>query len=68
MPFRVLIIGGTRQVGAAVVRASVALPPCAEVVMLNRKATTLAASDGLRQVILDTAAAGFQADVTKLGP
>ena len=66
MPFRVLIIGGTGQVGAAVVRALVAQPPCAEVVMVNRKATQLAAGDRFRQVILDTAAAGFQAEVTTL--
>ena len=66
MTFRVLIIGGSGQVGASVVRALVALPSCAEVVMVNRKASPLAASDRLRQVILDTAAAGFQAEVTKL--
>ena len=41
MPFRVLIIGGTGQVGAAVVRALVAEPSCAEVVMVNRKAIPL---------------------------
>lgn len=35
MAFRVLIIGGTGQVGAAVVRAFVAEPSCAEVVMVN---------------------------------
>jgi hypothetical protein len=61
-----LIIGGSGQVGASVVRALVALPSCVEVVMVNRKASPLAASDRLRQVILDTAAAGFQAEVTKL--
>jgi uncharacterized protein YbjT (DUF2867 family) len=66
MTFRVLIIGGSGQVGASVVRALVALPSCVEVVMVNRKASPLAASDRLRQVILDTAAAGFQAEVTKL--
>ena len=66
MPFRVVIIGGTGQVGAAVVRALVALPSCAEVVLVNRKATPLTANDRLRQVILDTGAAGFQAEVTKL--
>jgi uncharacterized protein YbjT (DUF2867 family) len=38
MAFRVLIIGGTGQVGAAVVRALAAEPSCAEVVMVNRKA------------------------------
>ena len=64
--FRVFIIGGTGQVGAAVVRALVSLPSRAEVVMVNREATALAASDRLRQVILDTGAAGFQAEITKL--
>jgi uncharacterized protein YbjT (DUF2867 family) len=66
MPFRVLMIGGTGQVGAAVVRALVGLPSCAEVVMVNRKATPLAATPRLRQEVLDTGAAGFQAEVTKL--
>jgi len=66
LAFRVLIIGGTGQVGAAVVRALVALPSCAEVVMVNRKATPLTANHRLRQVILDTAAAQFPAEVTKL--
>lgn len=66
MPFRVLIIGGTGQVGAAVVRALVAEPPCAEVVMVNRKATSLTADHHLRQVILDTASVQFPAEVTKL--
>src|SRR5579872_368440 len=66
MPFRVLIIGGTGQVGAAVVRALVAQPSCTEVVMVNRKAAPLAANPRLRQVILDTAAPQFQAEVTKL--
>jgi len=54
--FRVLIIGGTGQVGAAVVRALAAEPSCAEVVMVNRKAIALTADPRVRQVILDTAA------------
>ena len=66
MAFRALIIGGTGQVGAAVVRALVAEPSCAEVVMVNRKAAPLTANPRLRQVILDTAAAQFPAEVTKL--
>jgi uncharacterized protein YbjT (DUF2867 family) len=61
-----LIIGGTGQVGAVVVRALVAEPSCAEVVMANRKATPLAATHRLRQVILDTAAPQFPADVATL--
>src|SRR5271170_5320904 len=66
MAFRVLIIGGTGQVGAAVVRALVAEPSCAEVVMVNRKAIPLTANDRLRQVILDTAATQFPAEVTRI--
>ncbi len=59
MGFRVLIIGGTGQVGAAVVRALVAEPSCAELVMVNRKAIPPTATHRLRQVILDTGAAQF---------
>jgi uncharacterized protein YbjT (DUF2867 family) len=66
MAFRVLIIGGTGQVGASVVRALAAEPSCAEVVMVNRKATSLAADSRVRQVIVDTAAAQFAAEVTTL--
>jgi len=64
--FRVLIIGGTGQVGAAVVRALTAEPSCTEVVMVNRKPMSLTANPRLRQVIMDTAAAQFSADVTTL--
>ncbi len=66
MTFRVLIIGGTGQVGAAVVRALLAEPSCAEVVMVNRRETSLAAVPRLRQVIMDTAANRFSAEVTTL--
>lgn len=66
MAFRVLIVGGTGQVGAAVVRTLLSEPSCTEVVMINRKATPLTADHRLRQVILDTASAQFRAEVTKL--
>lgn len=66
MAFRVLIIGGTGQVGAAVVRALVAERSCTEIVMVNRRAVSLTTDPRVRQVILDTAAAGFPADVTSL--
>src|SRR5882757_3207772 len=66
MAFRVLIIGGTGQVGAAVVRALAAEPSCAEVVMVNRRAISLTADPRVRQVILDTADAQFPAEVTRL--
>ena len=48
------------------VRALVALPSCAEVVMVNRKATPLASSHRVWQVIVDTAAAEFPVAVTEL--
>ena len=64
MAFRVLIIGGTGQVGAAVVRALTAEPSCAEVVMVNRRAISLADGPRMRQVVMDTAADHFSADVT----
>src|SRR5246127_6020288 len=66
MGFRVLIIGGTGQVGAAVVRASIAEASCAEVVMVNRRSSVVAADPRVRQVILNTADARFPAEVTKL--
>lgn len=66
MAFRVLIIGGTGQVGAAVVRALLAEPSCIELVMVNRREVDLARDPRLRQVVLDTAAAGFSADVATL--
>jgi uncharacterized protein YbjT (DUF2867 family) len=64
MAFRVLIIGGTGQVGAAVVRALAAESACTEIVMVNRRPITLAADARVRQVVVDTAAAQFSADVT----
>jgi len=66
MAFRVLIIGGTGQVGGAVVRALIAQSSCAEVVVVNRKATAQTATHRVRQVILDTAAPQFPVAVTTL--
>ena len=66
MAFRVLIIGGTGQVGAAVLRALIAEPACAEVVMVNRKAISPIADSRVRQVIFDTASAEFSTEVTTL--
>lgn len=64
--FRMLIIGGTGQVGAAVVRALGAEPSCAEIVMVNRRTVSLTGDARVRQVILDTAADQFPAAVTVL--
>jgi len=66
MGFRVLIIGGTGQVGAAVVRALAAEPSCTEVVMVNRRVISLSGDPRVRQVIVDTAAPQFSTDVTML--
>ena len=66
MAFRVLIMGGTGQVGAAVVRALAEERSCAEVVMINRKVSAVTADPRVRQVILDTAAPDFPAEVAKL--
>jgi uncharacterized protein YbjT (DUF2867 family) len=67
MPFRVLIIGGTGQVGASVVRALAGESSCAEVVMVNRRAVSTTADARVRQVILDTATATLlSADILAL--
>lgn len=66
MSFRLLIAGGTGQVGSAVVRAMLASRECSEVVAIVRKAGALPADPKLRQVVLDTAADGFEAAVTRL--
>src|SRR5689334_9793918 len=59
-------MGGTGQVGSAVVRALVAEASCAEVVMVNRRSISLTAAPRVRQVIMDTGSAQFAADVTTL--
>jgi uncharacterized protein YbjT (DUF2867 family) len=66
MAFRVVIIGGTGQVGSAVVRALAAEPSCAEVVMVNRRAISRTDDLRVRGVILDTDAADLLAEVTRL--
>src|SRR6202051_4475497 len=66
MAFRVLIVGGTGQVGAAVVRALAAEPSCAEVMMVSRRPVSPDAGPRERQVILDTADDRFPAEVTEV--
>ena len=57
--FAVIIIGGTGQVGGAVVTELLALAQCREVVMVTRQ--TIAARSRVRNVVLDTSAADFAA-------
>jgi uncharacterized protein YbjT (DUF2867 family) len=66
MSFRVLIIGGSGQVGSALVRALLASSACTEVVMVNRRTIPLTADARVRQVILDTAAGDFSTEITAL--
>lgn len=68
MGFRVLVIGGTGQVGSALVRALLAAEACTEVVMVNRRTAPLPSGAGarLRQVVLDTGAADFSDAVAGL--
>jgi uncharacterized protein YbjT (DUF2867 family) len=62
--FRVIVIGGTGQVGGAVVQALLADPLCREVIMVTRKPVTIADPARLRDVVMDTGAADFE---TRIG-
>ncbi len=66
MGFRVLVAGGTGQVGSALVRALLAAKSCTEVVMVNRRLSPLAADARLRQVVMDTGAADFADEIADL--
>jgi len=66
MGFRVLVVGGTGQVGSGLVRALLAVSSCTEVVMVNRRTIPLAADARLRQVIMDTSAANFASEIAEL--
>ena len=66
MGFRILIVGGSGQVGSALVRALLAARACTEVVMVNRRTISVAAATRLRQVILDTGADNFASEITEL--
>jgi uncharacterized protein YbjT (DUF2867 family) len=66
MGFRVLIVGGTGQVGSGLVRAMLAAGTCTEVVMVNRRTIPRAADTRLRQVTLDTGSANFDGEIAEL--
>ncbi|MEJ0005486.1 MAG: NAD-dependent epimerase/dehydratase family protein [Steroidobacteraceae bacterium] len=66
MGFRVLVIGGTGQVGSGLVRALLACGSCTEVVMVNRRTIPLTADARLRQVVLDTGGANFAIETAEL--
>ena len=64
--FRVIVIGGTGQVGSAVVQALLAESVCREVVMVTRKSVVIADPARLRNVVMDTGAADFEMRVADL--
>lgn len=64
--FRVIIIGGTGQVGGAVLQALLAESICREVVMVTRKPAVIADPARLRNVVMDTGAVDFEARVADL--
>src|SRR5580693_3875794 len=64
--FRVIIIGGTGQVGSAVVQALLAESECLEVIMVTRKAVVIADPARQRNVLMDTGAADFEMRVADL--
>src|SRR5580693_7930014 len=55
--FAAMVLGGTGQVGGAAVGELLAIPECREVVMVTRK--PIAPRSRVRNVVLDTGAAGF---------
>ncbi|WP_114240999.1 NAD(P)H-binding protein [Dyella sp. C9] len=66
MGFRILIAGGTGQVGSALVRALLACNACTEIVLVNRRTGALVDDARLRQVVMDTGSASFAGDVEAL--
>jgi uncharacterized protein YbjT (DUF2867 family) len=66
MGFRVLVVGGSGQVGSGLVRALLAHGSCTEVVMVNRRTIALGSGARLRQVIMDTSAANFASEIAEL--
>jgi len=64
--FRVIVIGGTGQVGSVVVQALLAESMCHEVVMVSRKPVVIADPARLRNVVMDTGASDFEMRVVDL--
>ena len=64
--YTVVIIGGTGQVGAAVVAALLVSSQCREVVMISRRAVANSLGERVRTVVIDTESAGFEQAVATL--
>lgn len=66
MGFRILVAGGTGQVGSALVRSLLRADACKEVVLVNRRKASLPVDARVRQIVMDTASAEFADDVAQL--
>jgi hypothetical protein len=66
MDFRVLVVGGSGQVGSGLVRALLATRTCTKVVLVNRRTIPVAPDTRLRQVIMDTSAENFAGEIAEL--
>jgi uncharacterized protein YbjT (DUF2867 family) len=64
--YRVIVIGGTGQVGSAVVQALLAESACREVIMVTRKSVVISDPARLRGVVMDSGAADFEMRVADL--
>lgn len=63
--FRVIVIGGTGQVGGAVVHELIATSECLEIVMITRKPIAIV-NPRIRNVVMDTGAGDFETRVADL--
>lgn len=64
--YSVVILGGTGQVGTAVVKALLASSKCRAVIMITRRAVTNSFGERVRLVTMDTEGAGFEQAVATL--
>lgn len=64
--FRVILIGGTGQVGGAVLQELLATPECREIVLVTRKPLTTPPASQVRPMVMDTGAADFETHITAL--
>jgi uncharacterized protein YbjT (DUF2867 family) len=64
--FRAIVMGGTGQVGGAVVQALLATPLCREVVMVTRKPAANIDVTRVRIVVMDTSAPDFETRVAEV--
>lgn len=64
--FRVIVIGGTGQVGGAVVKELLATADCRKIVLVTRRPVATVDAARMRSVVMDTGGADFEARVADL--